>query len=240
MSYYLTPMTVDEIQTIIGPTFTSSFQSEMDLIFNPLRKHLEKGRPLSLGKEIWEYAVSDSITNASWCGAGHNIIDVKINNDIGIDVKSVSMDKNASKTTESSMFQTFKDETKKHFNENNKESLWNLFIEGWFEKTKSIKNYYLMVIIREKETLDCSLCCFKVNDILLKYSQDLCNLDGKTMKIDGIVNQDYADVLVYSSKTRLEIKFKKKLWESKIYSMQIYKNSWIERRNLVNFFVESL
>ena len=103
------------------------------------------------------------------------------------------INKNASKTTESSMFQTFKDETKKHFNENNKESLWNLFVEGWFEKTKSIKNYYLMVIIREKETLDCSLCCFKVNDILLKYSQDLCNLDGKTMKIDGIVNQDYAD-----------------------------------------------
>jgi hypothetical protein len=57
------------------------------------------------------------------------------------------------------------------------------------------------------------------------------------MKVDGIVNGDYADVLVYSSKTRLEIKFKRKLWESKIYSMQIYENPWIERRNLINFFI---
>ena len=76
MSYYLTPMTVDEIVEIVGPSFASSFQVEMDLIFQPLRKHLEKGRPLSLGKEIWEYAVSDSIDAAKWCGAGHNIIDV--------------------------------------------------------------------------------------------------------------------------------------------------------------------
>jgi hypothetical protein len=237
MSYYLTPMTVDEISELVGPTFATSFQVEMDLIFQPLRKHLEKGRPLSLGKEIWEYAVADSINNAEWCGAGHNIIDVKVNADIGIDVKSVSRDDNAIKTTESSMFQTFKDETKKHFNENNTESLWNLFVDGWFKKTKSIKKYYLMAIIRDKKTLDCFLCCFRVNDVQINYSPNLCKLNTKTMKVDGIVNGDYADVLVYSSKTRLEIKFKRKLWESKTYSMQIYENPWIERRNLINFFI---
>jgi len=135
------------------------------------------------------------------------------------------------------MFQTFKDETKKHFNENNTESLWNLFVEGWFKKTKSIKKYYLLTIIRDKKTLDCSLCCFRVNDVQINYSPNSCKLNNKTMKVHGIVNEDYADVLVYSSKTRLEIKFKKKLWKSKTYSMQIYKNSWIERRNLINFFI---
>ena len=78
-----------------------------------------------------------------------------------------------------------------------------------------------MAIIRDKKTLDCSLCCFRVNDVQINYSPNLCKLNTKTMKVDGIVNGDYADILVYSSKTRLEIKFKRKLWLTKSHSYWI-------------------
>jgi len=234
--YCLSPMTIDEIKNLVGTTFISSFQKEMDSILKPLQKHIEKGRPLSLGKEIWEYAISDSIVNGEWCGAGSNIVDVKIGNDIGIDVKSISISGN--KTNSSSMYQTFYGETKKHFDNNNTENLWDLFVNGWYNKTTSIKNYYLMAIIRERETLDCSLCCFKLNpNIPVVYSNNLRKLNKKTMKVDGIVSDEYAHMVVYVSKTRLEISFKKKLWESKNHTLKIYKNPWSTQSNLIKFFI---
>ncbi len=133
MSFCLTPMTVSEIEKLLGKNFSKTFQKEMDLIINPLRKYIAKGYPLALGKEQWEYVVSESIPNAEWCGAGKSIIDVKVN-DIGIDVKGVSKQDTSKSTTEASMYQTFQEETKAYFNSKDKNKIWSLFVDGWLKK----------------------------------------------------------------------------------------------------------
>ena len=215
-------MQTNEIQSLLGNDFVRIFQQEMDLIISPLRKYIAKGYPLALGKEQWEYVVSESIIGAEWCGAGKSIIDVKVGN-IGIDVKGVSKEHDSNSTTEASMFQTFQEETKAYFNSKDTQRIWNLFINGWLEKVKSVKEYYLIGIIREKETLNCSLCCFKVGKTDLLYEDRLCNFTKKSMKVTGLADPEFIETRVYSSKTRLEIKFKSKVWKDPAYSLEIYK-----------------
>jgi len=218
----LVPMTVDEINLLLGKDFTKTFQKEMDLIIEPLRKYITKGYPLALGKEQWEYVVSESIPNAEWCGAGKSIIDVKVG-EIGIDVKGVSKEDKSKATTEASMYQTFQEETKQYFNGKDTKSIWDLFISGWLDKVKSVKEYYLIGIVREKETLNCSLCCFKVAKTDLLYEDKLCVFTKKSMKVTGLADPEFIETRVYSSKTRLEIKFKDKVWKDSNYCLQIYK-----------------
>ncbi len=222
MSYCLVPMTVTEIQDLLGKDFPKTFQKEMDLIINPLRKYIAKGYPLALGKEQWEYVVAESIPKAEWCGAGKSIIDVRVN-DKGMDVKGVSKQDKSTATTEASMYQTFQEETKAYFNKKDTQSIWNLFVDGWLEKVKSVKEYYLIGIVREKETLNCSLCCFKVANTSLLYEDKLCNFTSKSMKVTGLGDPNFIETRVYSSKTRLEIKFKNKVWKDSTYCLPIYK-----------------
>jgi hypothetical protein len=215
-------MTVSEIHSLLGKDFTKTFQTEMDLIINPLRKYIAKGYPLALGKEQWEYVVAESIPKAEWCGAGKSIIDVKVQ-DKGIDVKGVSKQDKSTATTEASMYQTFQEETKAYFNAKDTQKIWSLFVDGWLNKVKSVKEYYLIGIVREKETLNCSLCCFKVENTNLLYEDALCNFTSKSMKVKGLGDPDFIETRVYSSKTRLEIKFKNKVWNDSAYCLQIYK-----------------
>lgn len=215
-------MTVAEINKLLGKDFVKTFQKEMDLIIAPLRKYIAKGYPLALGKEQWEYVVSESIPKAEWCGAGKSIIDVRVGN-IGIDVKGVSKQNRSTATTEASMFQSFQEETKAYFNGADTKSIWNLFVEGWLTKVRSVKEYYLIGIVREKETLNCSLCCFKVAKTNLLYEDKLCTFTKKSMKVTGLANPDFIETRVYSSKTRLEIKFKKSVWTEPKYCLPIYK-----------------
>ena len=215
-------MTVAEIQSLLGKDFPKTFQKEMDLIINPLRKYIAKGYPLALGKEQWEYVVAESIPKAEWCGAGKSIIDVRVE-DKGMDVKGVSKQDKSTSTTEASMFQTFQEETKAYFNAKDTKSIWNLFVDGWLKKVQSVKEYYLIGIVREKETLNCSLCCFKVAQTSLLYEDSLCNFTSKSMKVSGIGDPDFLETRVYSSKTRLEIKFKNKVWNDPKYCLPIYK-----------------
>ena len=69
MAFCINPLTSTELVDLIGPNFVSNFQAEMDPVLQPLRKHIAQGRPLSLGKELWEYAVADSIVGSTWNGA---------------------------------------------------------------------------------------------------------------------------------------------------------------------------
>jgi hypothetical protein len=223
MTYCLVPMTVNEIKSLVGKNFVKTFQKEMDEYLAPYRKNVAKGRPLSMGKELWEYAVADSIKGAEWCGAGKSIIDVRIGDNVGIDVKSVSKELKSTATTEASMFQTFQEETKAYFNASDTKSIWELFIDGWLKKVKSVKEYYLIGIVREKETLNCSLCCFKVENTDLLYEDTACVFTSKSMKVQGIGNPEFLETRVYSSKTRLEIKFKNKVWQDSNYCLPIYK-----------------
>ncbi len=220
--YCLEPMPVSEILKLLGKDFSNTFQKEMDLIIQPLRKYIAKGYPLALGKEQWEYVVSESIPNAEWCGAGKSIIDVRLG-EIGIDVKGVSKEEKSVTTTEASMYQTFQEETKEYFNNKDAKSIWALFVDGWLEKVKSVKEYYLIGIIREKETLNCSVCCFRVVKKDLQYLAENCEFTKKSMKVSGIADPNFLQTIVYSSKTRLEVKIKKTIWKDKNYCLPVYK-----------------
>lgn len=223
MTYCLTPMTKNEISTLVGANFISAFQQEMDNILAPLRKHIALGRPLSLGKELWEYAVSDSIPNAVWNGAGHSLIDVKIGPDVGIDVKSVSKQAKSKQTTEASMFQNFDQNAKTHFTQKNVQGVWNIHVQGWLNKISTIKEYYMLGIIRDKATLDCILCGFKVVNTGITLSECGHRFTSATIKFQDLADPNFVDLHYYNSKSRLEIKFKRKCWTDPNYHLEIYK-----------------
>lgn len=223
MTYCLKPMTVADITALVGSNFVPTFQAEMDSILAPLRKHIAKGRPLSLGKEIWEYAVADSIPGADWNGAGHSLIDVKVGDTIGIDVKGVSKQLKSRNTTEASMFQNFNQDAKTHFTNKNAQGVWDIHVNGWLKKLDSVAEYYMLGIIRDKSTLDCSLCGFKVAKKKATYLAENISFNNASIKIAGLADPDFINIRYYNSKSRLEIIFTEKCWKDATYALPIYK-----------------
>lgn len=219
----IVPMNVQQTMALLGPNFVSTFQAEMDSIINPLRKHIALGRPLSMGKELWEYVVADSIAGATWNGAGHSLIDVMITPGVGGDVKSVSYNKKSKQTTEASMYQNFDQSAKQHFANGDKQALWDLYVKGWFAKAHSFQKYYLIGIMRAKESLDCTLCCFEVTDTIPNYSDSLFTCTKKMMYISGLADSEFVKIRYYNSKSRLEIQFTKKCWTDPVYALPIFK-----------------
>lgn len=222
MTYCLVPMTVDEIQQLVGPTFADTFHNEVEKVLEPLRKYIDQGRPPSMGKEIWEYLVTDSIAGAEWCGAGKGIADVRIGEDASIDVKSLQRAGN--QTTEASIYQNLlTDDTANYYKGFDKESLWKLLIEGWIKKIRSVKQYYLLAIIRDKKTLQCSLIGFKVQDNEIVYNSEALNATQASMTVNCLIDPKFAQIKIYRGKTRMEIRFMKNLYADPIYSFPIYK-----------------
>jgi hypothetical protein len=221
--YCLVPMPVTDLQKLVGKDFVKNFQAELDPVIQPLRKHIALGRPASMGKELWEYAVADSIVGGKWCGAGKSIVDVSIGKNIGGDVKSVQI--GATTTTEASMFQPLSESSvaSDYFKNKDKQELWNLFVDGWLKKVSSVKEYYLLAIFRDRNTFDCSLAGFKVDNISVQYNEQACEFSKKSMKVSSLVDPLLADTKVYIGKTRLEIRIKKSIFLDPNYTMNIYK-----------------
>lgn len=221
--FCLVPMPVDDLKKLVGKDFITNFQAEIDPIILPLRKHIALGRPASMGKELWEYAVADSIVGGNWCGAGKSIVDVSIGEDVGCDVKSVQIGKTT--TTEASMFQPLSEAelASDLFKNKNKQELWKLFVDGWIKKASSIKEYYLLAIFRDRDTFNCSLAGFKVDNISVQYTEEACDFSKKSMKVSSLVDPLLADTKVYIGKTRLELRIKKSIFADPKYSMEIYK-----------------
>lgn len=222
-TYKINPMTVDQINSLLGKDFVKKFQKEMNSIIRPLRKHIEKGRPLSMGKELWEYVVSDSIEGAEWNGAGHSLIDVMLSSGCGIDVKSVSKNIKSKNTTEASMFQNFNQDAKTHFKNKDSQGVWEIYVNGWCKKVDSFEQYYLIGIVREKETLNCSLCCFSVDKGIIPFIEENTKYTGKSIKMFGLADPDFINVRYYNSKSRLEILFTKKCWSDPTFCLPIFK-----------------
>ena len=224
MTYCLVPMTVAQTQQILGKNFVARFQQEMDAVLHPLKKYLDQGRPLSLGKELWEYAVADSIDGAEWCGAGKSIIDVQVGNDIGLDVKSVQMGPRS--TTEASMYQYLQVErVAEYFQNKDSKALWQMFVDGWLAKTRSIKNYYLLVIFRNKTTMECFIAGFRVSDSPLAYLTESCKFNKQSMTVTSIADPTLADIKIYKGKTRMEIRIKHKIFKDSKYCLPIYRRT---------------
>ena len=222
-NYKITPIPVVDIQSLLGNNFVELFQTEMSAYIAPYRKNILRGRPLSMGQELWEYAVADSIPGAEWNGAGHSMLDVKLGENTGIDVKTVGRNKKSNSTAEASMFQNFNQDAKTAFKNKDSKGIWDIYIDGWTTKVDLFDEYYLLGIIREKETINCSLCCFKVSKGNIPFLEDLCNYTGKFIKISGLADPDFISIRYYNSKSRLEIQFLKKCWTDPEYCLPIFK-----------------
>jgi hypothetical protein len=220
--YFLTPMSATDTQLLVGSNFIKNFQKEMDEYLAPYRKNVKRGRPLSMGKELWEYAVADSIVGGEWCGAGKGIADVSIGTDIRCDVKSIQQ--SGKTTTEASMFQPLSENAiaSKHFKDKNSNGLWNVYVDGWLKKVKSVKEYYLLFIIRDKVTLNCRLGAFKVTNNTATYNEDECKFLTASMQIETLADPELVEIKVYNSKTRLEIKVREKFFDDPKHCYQIY------------------
>jgi hypothetical protein len=229
MSYCLTPLTVDETKELIGHSFDSAFQLYADYVIKPLRRNIKLGRSLGLDKLQWEYFVADAITNAVHTGAGKSIIDVKIGDDIGIDVKGLQS-QNKNQTTEASMFQTISQAAKASakFQKRDTQELWNLYISEWYKKLSTIKKYYLLVIVRDKKSHNCSVIAFKFNpDNFPEYSPDSFDFltsKGKvtSAKITSLVDPNLLQIKIYSGKTRIEMRVQTKLIKDANYTYPVY------------------
>jgi hypothetical protein len=219
----IVPLTTQQTTTLLGPDFVPTFQTIMDRVIHPLRGWIDRGWPLSLGKELWEYAVTDSIVGAEWNGAGHSLIDVMITPGVGADVKSISFGAKAKQTTEASMYQNFNQDAELFFNNRDKQSLWNLYVNGWFNKAHTFEKYYLIGILREKATLNCNMCVFEVTDTAPVFADSFCTFTKKMMYISGVADQDFIKIRYYNSKSRLEILFQEKCWTDPLYTLPIYK-----------------
>lgn len=222
MNYCLVPMTASEIQSLVGPNFIPSFYQEMQPVLAPLIKYIKNGRPASMGKELWEYAVADSIQGAVWSGAGKSIVDVCIGDTTGIDVKSLQKGKKS--TTEASMYQYLQVErVAEHFQKQDKQALWDMFVGGWLSKVKSIPNYYLLGIIKDKETLNCHLVGFRAVVKDATYLEESCDFSRESMKVKSLADPALIDIKVYKGKTRMEMRIKDKAYNDPNYSLEIYK-----------------
>ena len=223
MTYCLVPMTVEEIQQLVGPTFADTFHAEFEKVIEPLRKYIDQGRPLSMGKELWEYLVTDSILDAVWCGAGKGIADVRIGESIA-DVKSLQ--RGNTTTTEASLHQKLlKKDSAEYYATFDIEYLWNLLVGGWLEKVNSVEQYYLLAIIRDKKTLQCSLIGFRKTDVNPVFDLGKCTLSKKeaSVTVTSLADPKFVQIKLYRGKTRMEIKFKKAVFSNPKYSFPIYK-----------------
>ena len=227
INYPLEPLTSVEVQALVGPTFIANFQKEVDEFMAPMRKHIAKGRPLSMGKESWEYAVADSIVGAVWAGAGNSIVDVRIGTNIGLDVKSVGKG-SGSKSGEASMFQTYHSHLDTLFNTQDAPALWNVYIEGWFTKVQSVKDYYLLAIVKDKQ-YNCSLCGFKRTGSLPAYDPKFGTFlteTGRASKgtwtVQELADPKFLHTMVIKGKKRLEMRLRPAMHDA-AYSLPIYK-----------------
>jgi hypothetical protein len=226
--YCLEPMLVEEINQLVGTDFVKNFQKEIDEMLAPLRKHLALGRPLSLGKETWEYAVADSIPGAEWAGAGNSIIDVRLSKDIGFDVKSVGKGA-GNKSGEASMFQTYEGHTDSSFSNQDSALLWKTFVEGWAKKVKTVQDYYLLVIVKDK-SYNCGMCGFKrVGEIpefdpsFGTFLTETGRASKGTWTISQIADPNLLHTIVIKNKKRLEMRLRPAMHDDPKYCLPIYK-----------------
>ena len=146
------PVPISQHNIILGVDFNTKFAAEMHSYYAPF---VAKNRDIQVAKETWEYAVADSIIGANWCGAGHNVVDVKTPI-ADIDVKGISnndMEK-YKLTTEASFLQNNKQENDRFVNlfENKDYSaLKEMFVDPLTIKIKGTNNLHLLGIIREKD-----------------------------------------------------------------------------------------
>jgi hypothetical protein len=203
------PVPISQHNIILGVDFNTKFAAEMHSYYAPF---VAKNRDIQVAKETWEYAVADSIIGANWCGAGHNVVDVKTPI-ADIDVKGISnndMEK-YKLTTEASFLQNNKQENDRFVNlfENKDYSaLKEMFVDPLTIKIKGTNNLHLLGIIREKDKRNVYYCLLKINPVVISDKEFISKmvLEGKRSVSIPLIDEKYGKTYIYIPKRRLELR----------------------------------
>jgi hypothetical protein len=204
-----TPVPISEHDVILGVDFNKKFAEQMQSYYKPF---IDKGRDIQVAKETWEYAVADSIVGANWCGAGHNVVDVKTPT-ADIDVKGISnndMEK-YKLTTEASFLQNNKqknDGFAKLFEQKKYNSLKKMFVDPLATKIKGTNNLHLLGIIREKNKRKVYYCLLEIKSLEISEKDFISKmiLDGKRSVSIPLIDEEYGKTYIYIPKRRLELR----------------------------------
>lgn len=219
------PVPKSQHEQLLGKDFNNRFASEMHAYYSPF---LNKGRPVQIAKETWEYAVADSIDNAEWVGAGKNIIDVKAPN-LEIDVKGLSCSTMKNTTTEASILQNNKlenDNFASLFENKDYNALKDMFVEPFVAKIKATNNLHVLCAVREKKTQKVHYCLLKV---VHKENPNFVKemfMDAKRSVSVPMIDPEYGKTYLYIPKRRLEIRLKMdKMSDFSVFSHSINVNA---------------
>jgi hypothetical protein len=202
------PVPVSDHEAILGKDFNKKFANEMSAYYLPFQN---KKREIQVAKETWEYAVSDSIPNASWMGAGKNVIDVKTLV-ADLDVKGLSCNDIAGRqTTEASFLQNNKKQNDGFatlFEAKDYLALKTMFVDPIRDKIKNTNNLHMFCIVRDKSTSDVYYCLLKVESTPLTDNEFLANMvaDADRSVSVPMIDNLYGKTYIYIPKRRLELR----------------------------------
>lgn len=202
------PVPISGHDSILGKDFNTNFAKEMKSYYSPF---VAKGRDIQVAKETWEYAVADSISGASWVGAGKNVVDVKAPV-ADLDVKGISIGSiSDNQTTEASFLQNNKQENdgfSKLFENKNFLALKEMFVDPLDKKILGTNNLHLICVIREKETKNVYYCLLKVETSNITDTDFLSQMtiDGKRSVSLPMIDPTYGKTYIYIAKRRLELR----------------------------------
>jgi hypothetical protein len=204
------PVPISDHDAILGASFNKKFANEMASYYAPFQL---KNRDIQVAKETWEYAVTDSILNAIWAGAGKNVIDVSTPI-ADLDVKGISISDFQKKkyTTEASFLQNNKKENtgtfSKLFETSYYKELKEMFVDPILTKNVGTNNLHLFFVIREIKTRKVFYTMFKVIPNSLTDEEFIKQMtpDAKTGVLIPMIDTKYGKTYVYSSKRRLEVR----------------------------------
>ena len=203
-----TPVPVPDHELILGKDFNKNFAAEMSAYYAPF---IAKKRDIQVAKETWEYAVSDSILNSTWVGAGKNVVDVKAPN-ADLDVKGLScMTIDARQTTEASFLQNNKkqnDGFAKLFEDKDYTALKAMFVDPILDKIKNTSNLHMLCIIRDKSTSKVYYALLKVEKTTLTDQEFLSQMvaDADRGVSVPMIDTTFGKTYIYIPKRRLEIR----------------------------------
>jgi len=204
---YYAPVHPSEHAKLLGDNFASNLAKEMENYYSPFSN---KGRPIQLAKESWEYAVADALPDGEWIGAGKNIVDVKTKH-INIDVKGLSCNSDNGMTTEASILQNNKlenDNFASLFESADYSGLTDMFVKPLVNKVLSTDNLYIIATIRNKKTGDVYYTLLKVEERDNKNFVKEMYMDAKRSVSVPMIDPQFGKTYLYIPKRRLEIRLK--------------------------------
>ena len=205
---YYTPVPVEEHKNLLGENFSQRFAEEMQAYYAPFAN---KGRPIQISKETWEYAVADAIPRGEWKGAGKNVIDVSTPS-INIDVKGLSCSSLKSMSTEASILQNNKlesDNSTQLFEKAEFSSLQDMFVQPLLDKIKKAGELYVLCAVRHKQgkdKFDVYYCLYKVIECDIENFEGQMYMDAKRSVRIPMIDSEYGKTYLYIPKRRLEIR----------------------------------